>query len=216
VDVDDVAPKLFAYAFANSGQVCIAIKRLYVHESIYDKLCAALVKEALKAKVGPGFEKGVQYGPINNKMQFDRVVSLVNDAKKNGGRILCGGAPLPGDGYFYPPTIIADVKEGVRIVDEEQFGPVLPVLKFKDEQEAIFRANNSTFGLGGSIWTKNVQHGADLACQLESGGAWVNEHLVNLPNAPFGGFKQSGLGRENGKYGLEAFTELQTVTYPKL
>eukprot|EP00004_Rigifila_ramosa_P007084 TRINITY_DN17_c0_g1_i7.p1 TRINITY_DN17_c0_g1~~TRINITY_DN17_c0_g1_i7.p1 ORF type:complete len:477 (-),score=123.28 TRINITY_DN17_c0_g1_i7:57-1460(-) len=215
-NLEETIPKLFMYAFLNSGQVCIAIKRLYVHESIYDKVCAGLVAACKAAKMGPGTEDGVDFGPINNKMQLERVSMLVEDAKKHGARVLCGGVQPAGPGYFYPLTVLADVREGMRVVDEEQFGPVLPVLKFRDEAEVLQRANHSPFGLGGSVWTSNVKKGVELASQLESGGAWVNDHMVNLPNAPFGGFKQSGLGRENGSYGLDAFLELQTLTYPKL
>ncbi len=209
VDPKEAAPKIFEAAFGNTGQVCSALKRLYVHEDIYEPMCAALADLAKQAKVGPGTEEGVSFGPLNNQMQLDKVISLVEDAKANGARILTGGSRMERPGYFYPLTLVADVTDGMRLVDEEQFGPVLPILRFSDVEDAIERANRVKYGLGGSVWTRDVEHGLELAARLECGTAWVNQHTTILPDVPFGGCKWSGIGRENGRWGLEEYTNLQ-------
>lgn len=211
VDPKTVASKLFWGAFANSGQVCVAIKRLYVHEDVYKPVLAALTDVAKSVKIGPGLEAGTQLGPINNKPQFERVQELVADAKRHGGRIAVGGEALSRPGYFYPPTLVTDVGEGVRLVDEEQFGTALPVIPYRDLDDAFAQANRTHYGLGGSVWTSDVAKGEELAQRLECGVAWVNQHM-NLPaTAPFGGVKWSGIGRENGRWGIEEFCELQVV-----
>jgi acyl-CoA reductase-like NAD-dependent aldehyde dehydrogenase len=215
VDPKAVADKVFEAAFANSGQVCVAIKRAYVEESIYPQVLAALTERAKTARFGDGFEEGVQYGPINNRAQFERVSELVEDAKRAGAKIETGGAPIGHEGFFYAPTIVSGIAEGTRLVDEEQFGPVLPVMPFRDLDDALARANGTHFGLGGSIWTRDLERGAELARQLESGTGWVNQHLNLLPNAPFGGSKWSGIGYENGRWGLAAFTEHQVINIAK-
>merc|ERR1712166_689681 len=156
VDPAAIAPKLFGAAMGNSGQICVALKRLYVHESKYEAVVTELAKLAANSKVGDGFSKGVQFGPIQNKMQFGKVKALVEDAKLAGATVHAGGAPLDGEGYFYPPTILSGVQEGTRIVDEEQFGPVLPVIPFSDLADAVARANLSEYGLGASVWAADV------------------------------------------------------------
>jgi len=213
-NIDEVAPRVFANAMFNTGQTCCAIKRVFVHEKIYDAFVQKLAECARQAKIGEGFEAGVQYGPLNNKMQFDRVKELVDDAKQHGANILTGGAPLDRPGYFYPPTIITNVTEGVRVVDEEQFGPVIPVIPFHDVEEAIHRANNTNYGLGGSVWSSNVAKANELVDRLAAGTVWVNDHIA-ATGAPFGGFKHSGLGREMGKEDISAYTEVQTVRLAK-
>jgi acyl-CoA reductase-like NAD-dependent aldehyde dehydrogenase len=215
VDPKAVAEKVFKAAFANSGQVCVAVKRLYVDESIYGSVLDEVAELARSAKVGEGIEEGVEYGPINNRAQFERVCELVEDAKAAGARIVTGGEPLDREGFFYAPTVVADVAEGVRLVDEEQFGPALPVMPFRDVDEALERANATHFGLGGSIWTSDVERGADLARRLDCGTGWVNQHLNLVPNAPFGGCKWSGIGYENGPWGLAAFSEFQVINIAK-
>ncbi|MGH0035104.1 MAG: aldehyde dehydrogenase family protein [Myxococcota bacterium] len=215
VDPKAVAEKVFRAAFQNSGQVCVAVKRLYVHESIHGAVLDEVAELARSAVVGDGLEQGTQYGPVNNAPQLERVRELVDEAREAGGRIVAGGAPLDRDGYFYAPTIVADVAEGVRLVDEEQFGPALPVMPFRDVDEAIERANATHFGLGGSIWTADRERGADLARRLDCGTGWVNQHLNLVPNAPFGGAKWSGIGVENGRWGLASFTEHQVINVAK-
>jgi len=208
-----VAKGLFDGAFQNSGQVCCAIKRAYVHESIHDEVVEELVRCAKNAKFGDGMKEDTEYGPLNNKMQFDKVMNLIKDTKALAdAKVHCGGKKMEeGNGYFIEPTIVSGVKEGHRIVDEEQFGPVLPVIKYSDEADALKRANDSEYGLGGSVWSKDVQKAAALAGQLEAGTVWVNTH-TDLTGGPFGGFKQSGIGREMGAAGdIESYTEIQTV-----
>mmetsp|Transcript_117629 Transcript_117629/g.344440 ORF Transcript_117629/g.344440 Transcript_117629/m.344440 type:complete len:477 (+) Transcript_117629:94-1524(+) len=213
-DVKAAAQGIFAGAMQNTGQVCIAIKRAFVPESMHDDFVKELAAQAAAAKVGDGFAKGVQYGPINNKMQYDRVVGLVEDAKKAGAKVVAGGSPMPGSGYFYPPTILANVKEGVRIVDEEQFGPVLPVIPYTDEDDVIDRANSTSYGLGGSVWGP-PEKAAEMAAKIDSGSVWVNAHGVLSPDVPFGGRKESGVGRQMGSGTLEGYTDTKVIRIPK-
>jgi len=209
VNPTDVAEKIFSQAFANTGQICSAIKRVYVPEAMQDEIVSVIASKAAAAKFGDGFEEGVEYGPINNKPQFERVKELVSDAIAKGATVATGGDVMDRPGYFFQPTVLSNVTEGVRIVDEEQFGPALPILTYRDESEVIDRANATMFGLSGSVWSGDPERGAKVASQLECGTAWVNTHLALSPSQPFGGFKWSGLGVENGPWGLAAFTEIQ-------
>ena len=211
VDVEAVAPKLFAAAFANCGQVCMAIKRLYVHESVYEKLCDALARQAEATKVGNGFEPGVVLGPLQNKMQYDRVIELIEDARAQGANFRTGGVALERPGYFIAPTIVTGISEGVRLVDEEQFGPVLPIIPFRDIEDVIARANATRYGLSGSVWTRNSARGQEIAARLEVGTAWVNKHLAPSLDAPFGGAKESGLGRAMHALGAKSYMEPQVL-----
>lgn len=210
-DPREIAERLFWGAFINNGQTCAALKRLYVPDNIYDAVCDALVEYAANVAVGPGLDEQNMLGPIQNKMQYDKVVGLVEDAKRRGGRVLCGGEEPDGPGFFYPVTIVADVTDGMRIVDEEQFGPVLPVIRYSDVEDAIGRANRLDVGLGGSAWSSDVEKAKAVAERLECGTAWVNNHGAIKPFAPFGGVKGSGLGVEFGKLGLEEYTSVQVV-----
>jgi acyl-CoA reductase-like NAD-dependent aldehyde dehydrogenase len=211
VDLKRGAPKIFGVSFHNNGQTCACLKRLYVHESIYDDICAELAKLAKATIVGDGLNPGTDLGPVQNKSQLCYVEELVEDARAHGGRILSGGHAKKGAGYFFEPTIVADVTDGIRVVDEEQFGPILPVIKYSDVDDAIRRANSDPNGLGGSIWSNDLRRAAELARRLECGTAWVNEHGAIQPDAPFGGVKQSGIGVEFGRYGLEEYTSIQTL-----
>ncbi|TDC53340.1 aldehyde dehydrogenase family protein [Actinomadura sp. KC345] len=206
-----IADKVFGGAFQNNGQVCSAIKRVYVPDSLYGDVVDALAERAKAVKVGDGMEDGVQYGPINNRPQYERVSELVADALAGGARAAAGGRPIDGPGYFFEPTILADIEDGARIVDEEQFGPALPIVKYTNVEDAIARANGTHFGLSGSVWGADADRAAEIAGRLECGTAWVNTHLALAPNQPFGGFKWSGVGVENGPWGLYGFTELQVV-----
>ena len=210
-DAADVADKVYRQAFANNGQVCSAIKRVYVPESMYDDVVEALATHAKAAKVGNGMDPDTQLGPINNRPQFERVSELVADAIKGGARAASGGKAIDGPGNFFEPTILADIADGTRIVDEEQFGPALPVIPYRDIDDAVERANATHFGLGGSVWSGDPDRGADVAERLECGTAWVNTHLALAPQQPFGGAKWSGIGVENGPWGLYGFTELQVL-----
>ncbi|MCK0508823.1 aldehyde dehydrogenase family protein [Aromatoleum anaerobium] len=215
VDPKAIAPKLFGVGFHNNGQTCACLKRLYVHDSIYEDVCAELARIAKETVVGNGLVEGTELGPVQNKAQMDFVQELVEDARAQGARILSGGKARTGCGFFFEPTVIADAKDGMRVVDEEQFGPVLPVIRYSDIEEVIARANDNENGLGGSIWSKDRAKAAELALRLECGTAWVNEHGAVQPDAPFGGVKQSGLGVEFGRYGLEEYTSIQTLKIMK-
>jgi len=215
VDPKAVAAKLFGVTFHNNGQTCACLKRLYVHESIYEELCQELARLAHDAVVGDGLLAETQLGPVQNRKQLDYVAGLVEDAKANGARVLSGGRARQGNGYFYEPTVLADVTDGMRVVDEEQFGPVLPIIKYADIDEVIRRANDNPNGLGGSIWSNDLGQSAKLALRLECGTVWINEHGAIQPDAPFGGVKQSGIGVEFGHYGLEEYTTIQTLKIMK-
>jgi len=211
VDVPRCIDNIFMKSFGNSGQTCAALKRLYVHESIHDVVVAELVARAERAIVGPGNDERSQFGPVQNKAQFDYVCELARDTVAQGGIFACGGQPMPGPGYFFPLSIAVNVHDGMRIVDEEPFGPILPVVKYTDIEAAISAANASENGLGGSIWTQDEELGARLAERLECGTAWVNNHSQLSPSAPFGGAKQSGLGVQFGLYGLEEYMQRQAI-----
>ncbi|CDO61178.1 Aldehyde dehydrogenase [Candidatus Phaeomarinobacter ectocarpi] len=210
VDPKEAAPQLFQSAFQNSGQVCIAMKRLYVHESIYDEMCAELAKLAEEAIIGDGLEQGTQLGPLQNKMQYDKVKDLIEDAR-GSGNIIAGGTTPDQKGYFIRPTIVRDIEDGTRLVDEEQFGPVLPVIKYSDADDAVARANASPYGLGGSVWAKDTDRAYALADKMDAGTIWVNKHAELDPMIPFGGSKMSGVGAELGADGLEEFTQLKII-----
>ena len=203
---------VFWSAFRNAGQVCIAVKRIYVHESIHDEFVKGFCEIANSVRLGNGLNEGTQMGPVNNPEQLGTVERFVRKAEEKGGKILTGGRRKEGKGYFYYPTVITDVDESVGIVAEEQFGPAVPIMSFSDENEAVERANSLPFGLGASVWTRDINRGMSIASRLEAGTAWVNTHMLVDHLAPFGGFKQSGIGRELGEYGLEEYTELKTVT----
>ncbi len=214
-DPATVAPGIIEGSFINNGQTCAALKRLYVHESIYDALCEELVAQLSGTVMGNGLDEGTTQGPIANRMQYDRVVELLEDAKEHGGRILCGGEVPDEPGYFVPFTLIADVSDGTRVVDEEQFGPILPIIKYKDLDDAIARANGLEVGLGGSVWSSDVNRASGVAAQLECGTAWVNSHGGIAPHVPFGGVKCSGIGVEFGEEGLQEYTTIQVVNVNK-
>ena len=212
-DVEKVAEQLFWSSFSNAGQVCIAAKRVYIHKDIYDDLSQAIAAYANTVVVGDGSQQGTGVGPIQNKKQYERVLELIQDAKDNGYKFLTGGDKDPsGTGYYVPITILDNPPEDARIVAEEQFGPVMPLLKFDTIDEVIERANNSDYGLAGAVWTKDTDKGVEIAEQLETGTVWINEFMHLSPFAPFGGHKQSGFGAEYGVDGLKEFTYPQVIT----
>ena len=215
VDPHAIAKKVFFASFVNSGQVCMAIKRIYAHEKIYDALCDALVAEARQARVGNGLDPDTQLGPIQNEMQYDKVRDILEDTKRGGARILCGGDVPEGPGYFIPPTLVADIDEHSRLVQEEQFGPIVPLLKFSDVEDAIRRANDTRYGLSGSVWTNDLERGKALAERLEVGTAWVNQHRATSAFVPFGGAKESGLGRQYSSIGLKGYMEPEVISVAK-
>jgi len=211
VEPTDIANKLFWGAFSNNGQICSAIKRVYVPEARYDEYVEALAEFARSVVVDDGMTEGTQLGPINNKPQFDRIRELVEDAISGGARAAAGGKPMDRPGYFFEPTILAEISDGTRIVDEEQFGPALPIIAYRHVADALKSANSTQFGLSGSVWTADPDRGAAIAEQLECGTAWVNAHLALAPHQPFGGAKWSGIGVENGPWGLLEFTDVQVL-----
>ena len=212
-DVDPVAiaGRVFQGAMTNAGQICVAVKRAYVPASMYDPFCDELARLAKAAIVDDGAQQGAQIGPVQNRAQFERVKMLVDDAKKVGGTVLAGGDALDRAGYFFPPTIVRDLDDDAMLVREEQFGPVLPVLKYTDIEDVIARANDSEFGLAGTVWGQNLDRAMDVAMRIDAGTVWVNQHLAIDPSLPFRGSKQSGLGGELGQEGLHEYTQPHIV-----
>ena len=206
----EVAPRLFNGATVNAGQVCLAVKRVYVPSSIYDELCDELARLANEAIIDDGAKQGTQIGPIQNRMQYEKLLGYLESAHADG-KVIAGGRPLDREGYFIPPTIVRDIADDAPLVREEQFGPILPVLKYDDIDDAIARANDSEYGLGGTIWAKDVERGTEVAMKVDAGTVWVNKHLDIGFDIPFGGSKQSGIGREGGEEGLHAFTQPHVV-----
>jgi acyl-CoA reductase-like NAD-dependent aldehyde dehydrogenase len=214
VDPKEIAPKLFGGATLNCGQICLAIKRVYVHESQYEAICAELAKLANAAIVGDGMKPDTQIGPLQNKAQYEKVKALIEEARHDG-KIIAGGEIPAGPGYFIRPTIVRDIADTARLVREEQFGPVLPVLKYKTIDEVIARANDSAYGLGGTVWSKDSERALQVAMKIDSGIVWVNQHMNVHPDVPAGGSKQSGIGAELGIEGLMEFTQNHIVYVAK-
>lgn len=210
-----IAPKLFFAATVNAGQVCMAVKRIYAHEKVYDALCEALANEARKARVGDGMVADTQIGPIQNERQYRRVQALLEDARRRGARLL-DGAPLPaGNGYFVAPTIVTDIAEDSPLVSEEQFGPVVPVLRYTAIDDVVRRANATRYGLAASVWSRDESRARAIAQRLEVGTAWVNQHRATAANVPFGGVKESGMGRHYSILGLKANMEPRVISVLK-
>lgn len=215
VDPAAVAPKLFFAATVNSGQVCMAIKRIYAHERIYEALCTALVAEAHKAKLGNGLTPGTTLGPIQNRRQYEKVLAIIDDARQRGAHFLSGGNPVAGPGYFIEPAIVTDIPPDARLVQEEQFGPVVPVMKFSDIEQALRDANDTRFGLAGSVWSSDTKRASEIAARLEVGTAWINQHRATAANVPFGGAKESGMGRHYSILGLKSNMEARVISVLK-
>lgn len=205
------AEGLFFGSMINSGQTCGALKRLYVHEDDLDATVTALSGFATNIPMGDGMEEGSMLGPLQNERQFKRVIELVEDAKANGGVCVTGGEPLGGPNYFYPVTFVTGISDGVRLVDEEQFGPVLPIVTYTDVDDAITRANGTEFGLDASVWGEDADECARVAAQLEAGTVYINKHAEIAPHVPFGGIKCSGLGVEFAEEGLAAYTSIKII-----
>ena len=213
-DPQAIAQGLFWGAFINMGQTCACAKRLYVHQSQYEAVIAALKAVAEAMPMGDGMQEGIMLGPVQNRMQFDKVCALVESARRNGARIVTGGQPKP-DSLFFPITLVADIKDGSPLVDEEQFGPVLPIIAYSDVSEAIHNANRLDAALGASVWGSNVQEAQRVAMQLQAGTVWINQHGAVHPMVPFGGIKGSGYGLEFGTEGLKAVTVAQVISIKK-
>jgi len=177
-------------------------------------MCTALAELADAAIVDDGLKQGAQIGPLQNRMQFDKVKAFLDDARANG-TIIAGGEIEDRPGYFIRPTIVRDISDGTKLVDEEQFGPVLPVIRYSDPEEALALANASPWGLGGSIWSSDRAVAHDMAMRMEAGTVWINKHLDFGPSIPFGGSKQSGIGVEFAEEGLAEFTQLHIINEAK-
>jgi len=215
VNIAEVVEPLFWFSFLNTGQVCIAIKRLYIHEDIYDELSMALAEYAKYIPVGDGMEEGTLLGPLQNAMQYEKVIDYIKSVRDEGGSFLCGGEVPDRLGYFIPVSIATGLADDARLVREEPFGPVLPLLKFSDVDDVIERANNSPYGLGASVWSRDIYQANQIANRIESGSVWINHHMAKKADAPFGGFKESGIGVENSELGLAEFTNIQVIRSPK-
>ncbi len=213
---DELVNTIFEGAFGNSGQWCIAVKRIYVHDSIYNEFRDKFVALAKTKKVGNGMEEGVDFGPIQNKMQYGKLIDMFADVKKNGYDVPVGGTideSVPGN--FVPLTVVDNPPHDSRIVQEEPFGPIVPLIKYSDVNDAIAKANDTRFGLGGSVWGPPAEANA-AALRLETGTVWVNEIHVHGIDIPFGGHKESGMGVENGAEGLAEFTNTKTLMFKKI
>ncbi|CUU59292.1 Acyl-CoA reductase [Parafrankia irregularis] len=209
VDVSAVARRVYDAAFTIAGQACLAIKRLFVHESIFDAMVAELAAHASR-EVAATAREGGTFPPITTRAQFDRVRLLVEDALAQGAVAVTGGRPVGGRGNFYPPTVLTDVMPSMSVVAEEQFGPVLPVIRYVELDDAVAAANGTEYGLCGSVWSADVEKASAVAARLVAGTVYVNSHGDVSPSAPFGGCRASGVGRECGRPGIDAYAELQT------
>ena len=214
-DIDEAVSAASVGRFFNCGQACLAIKRLYLFDEIYDEFVSKLVGKVEKLRVGNGLEQGVIVGPLHTAAQRDEVEDQVRDAVQRGARILAGGKRPSGDafakGNFYLPTVLVDVDEESRVVQEEVFGPALPVMRVQNLDEAIEKANRSIYGLGSSIWTRDLDKANAAAEQIEAGYTWINSPQIIFDELPFGGVKQSGLGKEHGSEALDYYMETKSV-----
>ncbi|MFT8365042.1 MAG: aldehyde dehydrogenase family protein [Gluconobacter cerinus] len=207
VDPKAIAPMIFGTSFANTGQVCYAIKRVYAQEGVYDALCSELAVLADQAVIGDGLDPETQFGPLQNVSQYEKVKGYLEVAKRDG-KIIAGGQVPDQPGYFVRPTIVRDIQDGSRLVDEEQFGPILPIARIKDEADGLRRANASPFALGGSVWSSSKERAARVASKLEADNIWINQHLNLAPNIPLSPAKQSGIGTELTIDGLKDFAQM--------
>jgi aldehyde dehydrogenase (NAD+) len=211
-DMDQAIEGSHFALFFNQGQCCCAGSRLFVEEKAYDQFVEKSVARAKKRTVGDPFDRATEQGPQVDDVQFEKVMSYIEAGKREGAALLCGGKRVGDRGYFIEPTVFADVKDTMKIAQEEIFGPVMSIIKFKDLDEVIERANKTIYGLAAAVWTRDITKAHAIANNVRAGTVWVNCYDVFDAAAPFGGFKQSGLGRELGEYGLQQYTEVKTVT----
>lgn len=214
VNVKEVAPKIFDAAMLNCGQVCMAAKRIFVQEGVYDAMAQEMAAIAKDVVVDDGLKQGTRVGPLQNRMQFEKVKGILESAKKEGATIV-GGDTGGRSGYFIKPAIVTNVKEGNRIVDEEQFGPVIPLIRFKSDDEIVSRANASPYGLGGSVWSSSFDRARKIAEDIDAGTVWINQHITIGPHIPMAGAKQSGIGVEQSLEGLAEFTQVRVLNMAK-
>jgi acyl-CoA reductase-like NAD-dependent aldehyde dehydrogenase len=214
-DIDEAVSAASVGRFFNCGQACLAIKRLYLFDAIHDEFVSKLAAKVQKLRVGNGLDQGVMVGPLHTAAQRDEVEQQVRDAVERGARVVVGGVRPSGDGMangnFFMPTVMIDVDEESRAVREEVFGPALPVMRVRDLEEAIQKANDSIYGLGSSIWTRDLDRAHEAASRLEAGYTWINSPQIIFDELPFGGVKQSGLGKEHGSEALDYYMETKSV-----
>jgi aldehyde dehydrogenase (NAD+) len=211
-DMDQAIEGAHFALFFNQGQCCCAGSRLFVEDKCYDEFVEKSVARAKARKVGDPFDASTEQGPQVDQAQFDKVLGYIDAGKREGASLLCGGGRLGDRGYFVAPTVFADVQDHMKIAEEEIFGPVMSIIKFKDMSEVIDRANRTVYGLAAAVWTRDIGKAHAIANSVRAGTVWVNCYDVFDAAAPFGGFKQSGIGRELGEYGLHQYTEVKTVT----
>jgi len=210
-NLEEAASWAAAGIYSNSGQDCTAGSRLYVQDSIYDKFLEILVVKAKAQVIGDGLDENTGVGPLVSKAQYDRVWSYIEAGKEEGAQAIVGGTKRQGKGYYVDPTIFTNINSKMKIVKEEIFGPVLSVGRFKTEEEAIALANDSTYGLGAGLHSNDANQCMRVSSALEAGTVWVNQYNTLSNNVPFGGKKQSGIGRELGSYALEEYTSIKAV-----
>jgi acyl-CoA reductase-like NAD-dependent aldehyde dehydrogenase len=210
VDPLPVAAKVLEGAMRNAGQICVAVKRAYVPAAIYNEFCDELARLAREMVVDDGANQGAQIGPVQNRQQFEKVTALIEESRAQGN-VIAGGAPLDRAGYFISPTVVRDIADDAMLVREEQFGPVLPVLKYDDIDELIDRVNSTDYGLGGTIWGRDVARATAVARRINTGTVWVNQSMAIDPRIPFRGQRHSGMGTEMGQEGLEEYTQAQVI-----
>jgi len=211
-DLDDAVEGAHLGLFVNQGQSCCAGSRVFVEETIYDEFVEKSIARARKRRVGDPLDPRTDQGPQVSESQFDRIMGYIESGKREGATLACGGERVGDRGYFIQPTVFSDVQDEMKIAREEIFGPVMSIIPFKDMDEVIARANRTTYGLAAGVWTRDIKKAHAVANSMRAGTVWVNCYHVLDTRAPFGGYKQSGMGRELGEYGLQQYTEVKTVT----
>jgi len=197
--------------FFHQGQVCTASSRLYVHRSLFDQVVQGVARFAEGMKIGSGFDAASQLGPVVSRRHFERVMGFIDGARQQGANAITGGARARDAGFFIQPTVLVDVDPTMRVVREEVFGPVLAAMPFDDLDEVVRQANDSPFGLAASVWSQNLSAVHRVVPRLKAGTVWVNTHNTLDANLPFGGYKQSGFGRDLGRSAVESYTETKSV-----
>lgn len=210
-DIEKAVQGVMLGGLLNQGQVCAAASRLYVHRSRHDDFVSALSTAVASLSMGPGLDPGAQVNPVVSRRQQQAIESYIESARLEGASLTTGGLPVDGPGFFVRPTVLSGVSQDMKVAREEIFGPVLSVLTFDDDEQAVALANDSPYGLGASLWTQDISRAMNLIPRIEAGTVWVNTHVLLDPSMPFGGFKQSGIGREFGRHAVESCTEIKSV-----